>query len=214
MDGKLLHGAIHGRGNRTWQYEKKPYKINLDREESLLGFGKSREWVLLAEYRDPSFMRTAFLFELARLVGMPYSLQYRHVELYLDDEYQGVYVLAESVRRSPSRIDIADDGFIIEDDQYWEKEPASFESTLGIHYTFKYPESVNLDEGRLKSISAYIGRMESTLSAGNADDYLDLDSFARWYIVVELLGVYDPNIFYVLRTKGEKLTMGPVWDAA
>ncbi len=211
IDGKLLHGSIHGRGNRTWQYEKKPYKINLDREETILGFSKSREWVLLAEYRDPSFMRTAFMFSLAHLVGMPYSLKYGHVELYLDDEYQGVYVLVENVRRSPSRIDIADDGFIIEDDTYWEKEPVSFESTLGFHYTFKYPD--NPDDGHLKSISAYIGRMERTLLSGNGEDYLDMDSFAQWYLVTELLGVYDPNIFYVLRSKEEKLRMGPVWDA-
>ena len=213
VDGKLLRGSIRGRGNRTWEYEKKPYKINLDREESLLGFGKSREWVLLAEYRDPSFMRTALMFGLAHLAGMPYSLNCKHVELYVDDEYQGVYVLAESVQRSPSRINIADDGFIIEDDQYWESEPLSFESPLGVHFTFKYPKPGNLDEGRLKTISAYIGRMESALSSGNVEDYLDLDSFAQWYIVMELLGVYDPNIYYVLKSKGGKLMMGPVWDA-
>ena len=213
VDGKLLHGSIKGRGNQTWQYEKKPYKIILDKEESILGFGKSREWVLLAEYRDPSFMRTAFMFGLAHLAGMLYCLKFKHVELYVDDEYQGVYVLTESVQRSPSRIDIADDGFIIEDDQYWENEPVSFESPLGIHFTFKYPKPGKLDEGRLKSISAYIGRMEKTLPDGNVDDYLDLDSFAQWYIVMELLGVYDPNIYYVLKSKGGKLMMGPVWDA-
>lgn len=213
VDGKLLHGSIHGRGNRTWQYEKKPYKIILDHEEALLEFGKGRDWVLLAEYRDPSFMRTAFMFTLAHLVGMPYCLNYRHVELYLDDEYQGVYVLTEDVRRSPSRIDIADDGFIIEDDTYWEDEAVSFQSTLGFHYTFKYPRPAKPDDWRLKAISAYIGSMESTLSAGDGDYYLDMDSFARWYIVTEILGVYDPNVFYVLRSGGEKLTMGPVWDA-
>ena len=211
VDGEIFKGSIRGRGNFTWGYEKKPYKIKLDREESLFGFGKSREWVLLAEYRDLSIMRTAFMFDLARLAGLPYSLGYKHVELYLNDEYQGVYVLAECVQRSPSRIDIADDGFIIEDDQYWESEPVNFESTLDIHYTFKYPEI--LDEGRLKSVSAYIGRVERALLSGEDDRYLDLDSFAKWYLVTELLGVFDPNIFYVLKSKGEKLTMGPVWDA-
>ena len=213
VDGKLLHGSIRGRGNQTWQYEKKPYRINLDGEESLLGFGKSREWILLAEYRDPSFMRTAFMFSLAHLAGMPYSLRFRHVEFYLNDEYQGVYVLTESVERSPSRIDIAEDGFIIEDDQYWENEPVSFDSPLGFHFTFKYPKPGKLDGGRLNSISAYIGRMERALLAGNVEDYLDLDSFAQWYLVTELLGVYDPNIFYILNSKDGKLMMGPVWDA-
>ena len=213
IDGQFLHGSIRGRGNATWEYEKKPYKIRLDGEQPLFGMGKSTDWVLLAEYRDLSLMRTAFMFELARLAGLPYTLGYRHVELYLNDEYQGIYVLAECVQRSPSRIDIDDDGFIIEDDQYWENEAVSFESTLDIHYTFKYPGPGNLDEGRLKSISAYICRMERSLLAGDTEEYLDLDSFSKWYLVTELLGVYDPNIYYVLKSRGDKLMMGPVWDA-
>lgn len=213
VDGKVLHGSIRGRGNATWQYEKKPYKIRLDGEVPLFGFGKGRDWVLLAEYRDLSCMRTAIMFGLARIVGLPYCLGYKHVELYINDEYQGVYVLAESVQRSPSRIDIADDGFIIEDDQYWENEAVSFESPLEYHYTFKYPKPGKNDDGRLKSISSYIGRMERAIMSGNLEEYLDLDSFSKWYLVTELLGVYDPNIYYVLKSKGEKLMMGPVWDA-
>ena len=213
VESKILRGSIRGRGHATWGYEKKPYKIKLESEQSLFGFGKSREWVLLAEYRDFSFMRTAILFELSRLTGISYTLGYKHVELYLNDEYQGVYVLAESVQKSPSRIDIADDGFIIEDDQYWEDEDLSFSSTLDIHYTFKYPKPGNMDGARLKSISAYIDRMESSLLAGNTEGYLDLDSFSKWYLVTELLGLSDPNIFYVLKSKRDNLTMGPLWDA-
>ena len=212
VDGKILKGSIRGRGHATWQYNKKPYKIRLNTEESLLGFGESREWVLLAEYTDLSLMRTAFMFELARLAGVSYSLAYKHVELYLNNEYQGVYVLAESVQRSPSRVNIAADGFIIEDNQYWESEPDGFESGLGKHYTYKYPHAKDLSETDRKYITSFIKKVEGTIFE-RPGTYLDLDSFAQWFLVTELLGVYDPNIYYVLPARGERLRMGPVWDA-
>lgn len=209
LEENTFRGGIRGRGNATWRnFEKKPYKTKLDNEESLLGLGSSREWILLAEYLDLSLVRTAYLFELSRLAGLPYTPGYRHVELYLNGEYLGVYVLVETVRNSVGPID--QDGFIIEDDTYWEEEPVWFESGLEHYYTFKYPKEVQASDK--KFIARFIEDVEDALQGGDTS-LLDLESFARWYIVNELLGNSDPNKYFVLPSREGKLQMGPVWDA-
>ena len=46
-------------------------------------------------------------------------------------------------------------------------------------------------------------------------DYIDVDSFADWWIVMELTGIWEPNhpkSTYMYKDKGGKLMMGPVWD--
>ena len=72
-------GRIKGRGNATWGYEKKPYKIKFDEKQPLLGYPANKEWVLLAEYCDKSLMRTAYMCELAKTVGMPYPINCHHL---------------------------------------------------------------------------------------------------------------------------------------
>ena len=115
-DALSASGRIKGRGNATWGYEKKPYKIKFDEKQSLLGYPANKEWVLLAEYSDKSLMRTAYKCELAQTVGMPYPIHYHHVELYLNDVYLGIYVLTDQVEKKTDRVDIEDDGLLFEND--------------------------------------------------------------------------------------------------
>lgn len=209
LEGDTYKGSIRGRGNYTWRnFEKKPYKIQLSREASLLGLNPSREWILLADYKDLSMVRTAYLFELSQLAGLPYTPEYRYVEMYMNGDYLGVYILVETVKQAVGPI--AQDGFIIEDDTYWEEESTWFVSGLDHYYTFKYPEKVS--DSDKKFISRYIENVEDCLQIGDAS-LLDLESFAKWYIVNEVLGNVDPNKFFVLPSRRGKLAMGPVWDA-
>ena len=56
-------GRIRGRGNSTWEwYPKKPYRIKLDKKASLLGLDEDKDWVLLANYRDPTHLMNTFVF--------------------------------------------------------------------------------------------------------------------------------------------------------
>ena len=215
---------LKGRGNATWRdYPKKPYKIKLETKESVLGFPANKDWVLLAEYCDKSLLRTAYMCEASKAVGMEYTVNYQHVELILNGEYQGTYIITDQVEKGKNRINIKDDGFIIEDDTYWDYEPLYFASELmGYNYTFKYP---NADKGDIISgdekfnyIKAFIGDLERALKAIPEDcetykNLIDIRSFAKWYISAEVIGNWEPNLFYVLPSKGEKLKMYPMWDA-
>ncbi len=98
---------IRGRGNTTWGYEKKPYKIKLDEKTDLFGFGKNKHWVLLANYVDESHMRNMLSYNLSGEMGMPY-MQSVHVDFVLNGEYKGTYQFCEQVKIAGSRVDIHD----------------------------------------------------------------------------------------------------------
>ena len=217
-------GKIRGRGNATWNFDKKPYKIKFDEKQGLCGFAANRSWTLLAEYSDKSLLRSAYMFILGRYAGVPYNVNFHHIEVTLNGEYLGVYVITDSIERNVGRIDIPAEGFIIEDDNYWFKEPLSFTSTRHCHYTFKYPDADDEEITRVSEsyfyIRDFIESMEAALYGDDFADpqngyraYLDATSFARWYLVNELLCNYDPNFYYVLPSRETLLEMGPLWDA-
>lgn len=105
----LYDGAIQirGRGNTTWEYDKKPYKIKLDTKTDLFGFGKNKHWVLLANYTDESHMRNTLSYNLSGEMGMPY-MQSVHVDLVLNGEYMGTYQFCEQVKIASGRVNIHD----------------------------------------------------------------------------------------------------------
>lgn len=105
----LYDGAIkiRGRGNTTWGYDKKPYKIKLDAKTDLFGFGKNKHWVLLANYTDESHMRNTLSYNLSGEMGMPY-MQSVHVDLILNGKYAGTYQFCEQVKIAGGRVNIHD----------------------------------------------------------------------------------------------------------
>ena len=214
---------IRGRGNATWNYEKKPYKIKLDEALPLCSMPADKDWVLLAEYCDKSLMRTMWMCTLSEAVGMPYTISFHHIELTLNGEYLGIYLLAEQVEKDRNRVDIAKDGFIIEDDHYWWQEPLSFSTPHRGQFTFKYPDAD--DEEITSSSESYFYIRDRLLSLEDAlygpdfrdpeqgyRAWLDVDTFVKWYLVNELLCNYDPNLYYVMPTRGARLMMYPLWD--
>lgn len=102
--GKL--DRISGRGNSTWEYEKKPYALKLSDQYPLCGLDKSDRWRLLALWREGSKMDNKIAMDLAEKLGLAYSTQGAWVDLYLNGEYAGCYLLAESVSVGEGRVDI------------------------------------------------------------------------------------------------------------
>lgn len=219
-------GRFRGRGNATFlSYPKKAYKMKLDEQTSILGLHANKDWVLLAEYCDRSLLRNTYQFEMSTAAGMEWVPKYGHVDLYLNGSYNGMYLLTEQVERAKSKVQMEDDGFFIEHDNYYSWESLYFKTTrYGAHYTFKYP---NPDNGNIAKndasynyILGFMNEMEAVLDGADFKDpekgyrkYLDAESFAKWYLVMEIMGNHDPNFYYVLPTRGAKLKMYPTWDA-
>lgn len=106
---KLYSGAteIRGRGNSTWGQPKKPYRLKLDKKTDLLGMGKSKHWVLLANYLDESLQRNALAYNLSGAMGME-QMATVFVDVVLNGDYVGNYQLCENIRVDPTRVDIFD----------------------------------------------------------------------------------------------------------
>lgn len=108
-DKELFNGEIEikGRGNTTWGMPKKPYKIKLKKKSNILGMGKQKHWVLLANYSDESLMRNKLAYDLSGAMGMP-QMESTWVDVVLNGEYVGNYQLCEQIRVGETRIDVYD----------------------------------------------------------------------------------------------------------
>ena len=87
-------------------YNKKPYRIKLGAKAALLGLAANKDWVLLANYRDPTNFMNAVTFDMARYMGMPYTNSNRFVEVTLNGTYIGMYRFTEQIEQGESRVNI------------------------------------------------------------------------------------------------------------
>lgn len=114
--GQVAHAGrlqqIRGRGNGTWEHDKRPYQIKLVESANLLDTGSSDEsshtWVLLAEATDSTLLHNRIAMDLALEIGMEDTSRSEFVDLYYDGEYRGVYLLAEKVEIGSGRVDEVD----------------------------------------------------------------------------------------------------------
>ena len=98
---------IRGRGNSTWAQPKKPYRLKLDKKTDLFGMGKSKHWVLLANYLDESLQRNTLAYNLSGAMGME-QMSPVFVDVVLNGDFVGNYQLCENIRVDPTRVDIFD----------------------------------------------------------------------------------------------------------
>jgi hypothetical protein len=220
-DGYSGRMRTRGRGNATWTYEKKPYRFKLDTKSKILGMPADKDWVLLADYCDKSLLRTFCGFELARLAGLPWTPRSQHVEFFMNGAYQGTYLLCEHVKTATDRANVQKDGFLFERDNYWNLEPLWFTTNRGHHYTFKYPDTDDIVVGDpdYNFILSWMNAFEAALYSDHFTDpvtgyrqYIDVESFVRWYLVQETLGNIDTNPYFALESRSGKLKVYPVWD--
>lgn len=219
FQGKM---KIKGRGNSTWSFPKKPYKMKFDTKQSLLGRGADKEWVLLANYNDKSALRTDAAFFMGTQSLLEWTPRANFVELFVNDIYAGSYQLSESVKISDSRVDVTDDGYLLEVDQLNRLEAGDvYMKTKRILLNIKEPEVTTNDE-KYNYIKGYLNDAEDALYGPNFKDdvigykkYLDVESFVDWYLINEIAknndAVFESSCFMNLKPGG-KLKMGPIWD--
>ncbi|MBR3125739.1 MAG: CotH kinase family protein, partial [Mogibacterium sp.] len=97
---------IRGRGNTSWNADKKPYKIKLDEKTKILGMGKNKHWALIANAFDPSLMRNRITYWLGKELGLEFTPSGYPVDVFMEDEYYGSYLLYETIRVDKNRVEI------------------------------------------------------------------------------------------------------------
>lgn len=217
---------IKGRGNYSWGNPKKPYNIKFDEKTPLCGIGVAKKWALVANYADKTLLRNYITYNLAADVGMKYAPECAMVNLYINGEYVGEYLLVERVEFNKERIDMdTEDGavlFEIENaDRHSKQCDDCIETNRGVHMVIKEPERKDIGDKEFeklkKQVRVKVQAMEDSLSKGRSEwqKYIDVDSFVLWYIVQEFAKNFD-SIFvtsvYAYLDEDGKFVMGPVWD--
>lgn len=235
IDSKLAE--VRGRGNASWQFEKKPYRIKFDKKQNVLDApAKAKKWTLINNYGDKTLMRNMIAFEISRRAGLTYTPYCQPVDVIMNGEYKGCYQLCDQIEVNDNRVAITEmepeninlpeltGGYLIEVDAYADQEPAGtwFKSSFNTPVTIKSPDlEDDYQEAQYDYIVNRFNELEDLLYSDNFTDEsagyrsrLDLDSFLRHFIVGELSGNTDTYwSTYMYKDRNEdKFFVGPVWD--
>lgn len=218
-------GGIRGRGNSTWLwYPKKPYRIKFDKKQTLMGLAKAKSWVLLAEYRDPTSIMNAYVFELGNLLGLPYTNHNCYVEVVLNGVPQGLYHLTEQVQQNENRVNIDEQGgylIQLDRDDGPELAPTATDNFWSTRYSMpvcvKNPDAPT--PAILTEVKASLAGLENAIAAGNMTEIeklLDVKSMIDFLIIQELIYNVEldaPRSMYMHKNIGnDTWHMGPLWD--
>lgn len=223
-----LSMRIKGRGNSTWDFPKKPYRIKFDERQSLLGMAKAKDYVLLAEYNDKSLIRNHLAQYFTTFLNFDYTLETRFVHLFLNGQYNGIYLLTEQVEVDKNRLDIDDSsdangGFLIEmesNDRIWQEgqENIHWVKVNGYNYVIKSPDMDELEPSmvmpKINFIKNTLNRFIQSIDDKTYESYMDMDQFIDYFILSELFKQVDVGYssVYIHKDKNGLLKMGPAWD--
>ncbi len=210
--------GIEIRGSSSTMFDKKNYGIELwksaevDTAFSLMNLPAESDWILHGPYSDKSLVRNYLAYALARDMGH-YASRTRFCELFLNDEYRGLYVLTERIKRDSARVDIAKllptdvtgeqltGGYIVKIDRSagnftdgW-FSPYIGTGTEGSSpfFAYVYPHRDKIGPGQKTYIKSKITAFENALHGRDYLDpyigyktFIDLKSFVDYFIMVEL----------------------------
>lgn len=212
------------RGNTSaYLARKKPYKLKLNQSIDLLNRGNfqysSKEWTLLSVGTNLNTLLGNYISNYCRNEWQP-AIEF--VNVIINGDWQGCYLLVESIEKNELKLNVTNYGFIIENDPYWWNDDNLFFRTdyqdLALYYTFKYP-SDNLSQDYLDRINGYMNSIEKKLYEydSNYFESFDVESFASWMLAHDILGTADfagSNMYLYKNDFSDqsKLKAGPLWD--
>lgn len=238
-------GGMHVRGQTSAGFPKKQYawetwnNENEDKDVSILGMPSESDWILYAPYSDKALMRNAIVYETARQAqGNFGGVRTRYVEVFFNrnsgaismNDYRGVYVLMEKIKRDKERVDIERLGDLTTDPEKItggyifkkDKGPYSSPWTTAIEQVpldMHYPEEPN--PAQFTYLRNYVNEMETALHSPEFRDpnvgyraYLDKTSFIDAHLFTETFKDIDGYRIstYYSKSRGGRIRALPVWD--
>lgn len=232
---------IKRRGNSSMLYEKAQWLVKLitesgqDNDVDVLGMGQEHEWVLNGSMFDKSLLRNYLAYSIGSEF-MYYTPDSHFCEVIIKDgdtyTYQGVYLLGESIKQGPDRVDIAEykkgeifNSYLIRRDRY--EENVNILETYGQQngyckefFELLYPNRQKAEADMIRYAQTDINAIEEILYSNDHEvfitypEVIDVDSFVDYFLFNEFFGSYDTGNFstYFFKDVGGKLTMGPIWD--
>jgi hypothetical protein len=218
--------SIERRGESSAGLPKKSYSLELQNADetnnnvSILGLPVENDFVLYAPYNDKTFMRNVLVYKLYLEMGN-WAPRTRYVELILNGDYRGIYVLIEKIKRDENRVDIdklgptdlsdpeITGGYLLRRDKTNDMEPFEFwkSPVKQIYYeplTYQYfdPDYYELQEEQRTYIRDYMQEFDEMMSGPDFNDpdhgypaYIDVESFIDMLIVNEFSKGLDCYMF-------------------
>lgn len=232
---------IKKRGHTSYSFDKEQYLLKLkmpdgqNNDVDILGMGAHDSWILNGSMADKSMIRNYLAYRICSEVSdVTPDSQFCEVVLQKDGQYiyQGLYLMMETVARDENRIPI---------DQYQEKNLytsyivrrdrfTNFDMMLDTYGRLsdisdewigvKYPSESRITEKSKSYIEKDFSQIEQVIYSDNEkvfgtyDKYIDINSFADYFLLNEYFGNYDAGMHstYMYKNSGEPLKVGPVWD--
>lgn len=212
--------SIHGRGNGTWrQAIKKPYNLNMGKKCSVLGMRAGKKYCLLSNNMDRSNAKNFIAYYFSKTMDMPHAVDQRYVSLYLNGIYNGLYLLTNDINVDNTG---EKEKFFLEycgfsKDELNEKNNY-IQTSNGDFFRIKNRKRIN-DKDK-KYISEYLDQMlfsllEKDSTSTRFKDYIDISTFAKYYLLQECFLNYDWGNFYMSKIDSSghnKMRAVSVWD--
>ena len=233
--------TARGRGNASWDFPKKPWRIKFADGKShhmLRGSAqespsKAKKWTLINNYGDKTLMRNCLAFEISKRLNALYTPWCQPVDVIMNGEYKGCYQLCDQVSVDKNRVPVTEmetwdneepeltGGYLIEVDAYANQETSWFNSSRGNPVTIKHPGDDDITTEQHNYIQGYFNLMESAVFASNYKDpvngyrkYLDAESFLKHFIIGEFSGNMDTywSTYMYKEREENQFHVSPCWD--
>lgn len=216
---------IKGRGNSSWNYSKKPYRLKFAEKVKPFGLTKGKSWVLLANAQKGSLMANAISMKIGQMAGAHYTNHIIPVDLYINGQYMGNYMFTEKIGMANNSVDIDEElGYLLELDTYGSTDEPIYRT--GVYYL-----PVKINEPDLGDYTADVATARRTAmlndvkemsnaiyNDGDIESVLDVDALARFYLANDLSlnqEINHPKSTFLYKNESDpdgKLTFGPIWD--
>ena len=228
---------IERRGNTSQSFSKKSYSFHLvdqkgaKQPEVLMGLPKSSKWVLYGPYADKSLIRNALTYTLYREMGN-YAPRFRFVDLVVNQNYQGIYLLTEKIQVGPQHLNIPtfhvdssgafSGGYVLEIDRnkWRSKLPLKNDSLfLPIWYEPYVPKKEVLSMAAIDSMMLQFNLLEQGIyNDSDLTTHIDIHSFVDYFIISEVsknIDAYKLSTFIYnkdINSETPRFYIGPIWD--
>ena len=219
---EVLDLTVRGRGNSSFMMPKYGMKLEFKDKVKLLGMPANKDWALIANYGDKSHLRNYMMTRLSEWLGASYTPKMQFVELYLNRNYMGLYLLAETVKVGKNRVNIEknDTTFLVEKEDSKKYDPP-YVITDDFHYIYHIKSPKDPSEKSQQLLLDHLNALENYVTSQyrypreKILEWIDLDDFLLYYWVQEYSknedGIYARSIFFTWK-KGEPIHFGPLWD--
>ena len=220
-ESEVYELTVRGRGNSSFKIPKYGMKLEFTDKVSLLGMPKNRDWALVANFGDKTHLRNYMMTRLSEWLGAKYTPRMQFVEVYLNRNYMGLYLLSETIKVGKNRVNIDenDTTFLLEKEDSKKFDPPYVLTDNLYYYHIKSPKNPSPETEKLlkNHLNAFENFMEDYYlhRANEIKNWLDVDDFLLFYWVQEYSknedGNYARSVFMTWK-KGEPIHFGPLWD--